>query len=145
LAYLDANVLVPLVVPEPLSSQIERWFDRANRDGEDLVISDWCLTEVASALGIKCRQNRLTPRDMARALETAMSTAEDVFRVVAPRRADYRRATEFLAQPALGLRAGDALHLAVAVGAEAGPVVTLDKTMLRAARRLGIEAVDPNG
>jgi predicted nucleic acid-binding protein len=67
------------------------------------------------------------------------------FEPLSPRRIDFERAIEFLAQPALGLRAGDALHLAVAVGAEAGPVVTLDKTMLRAARRLGIEAVDPNG
>lgn len=145
MAYFDASVLVPLFVPEPLSPVIERWFEGARRDGEDSVVSDWGLTEFASALGIKCRQNRLTPHGMARALEAATSAAEAAFRILEPRRADFRRAAEFLARPALGLRAGDALHLALAQGAEAGPIITLDRTMLRAARRLGIEAVDPNG
>jgi len=46
-----------------------------------------------------------------------------------------------LADPALGLRAADALHLAVA--AEHGEtLVTLDRTLLQAARAVGIDATD---
>jgi len=144
-AYLDTSALVPLVIQEPASLALEGWFDRSAREGEDFVISDWCLTEFASVIGIKLRSRHLDAPKAQRARALMKSIAQDVFRIVPPRGADFTRAAEYLDQTSLGLRAGDALHLAIAVGAEAGPVVTLDKTMLRAARRLGLDAINPRG
>jgi predicted nucleic acid-binding protein len=142
-AYLDASVLVALITPEPSSLAVQRWLNAARSDR--LVVSDWSMTESASALGMKVRLREMPASELPEAWELLSSMVSASFEPLSPRRIDFERAIEFLAQPALGLRAGDALHLAVAVGAEAGPVVTLDKTMLRAARRLGIEAVNPNG
>ncbi|MBM3554196.1 MAG: type II toxin-antitoxin system VapC family toxin [Alphaproteobacteria bacterium] len=143
--YLDTSVLVPLVVPEPASTALEDWFDREMRDGRDFVISDWCLTEFASALGMKQRERRLSRVDGERAAALMKTIAKDVFRIVLPNRADYSLATDYLGRVSLGLRAGDALHLAIAARAEAGPIVSLDRKMLRAARALGHATVHPMG
>ena len=142
MAYLDASVLVALIVPEPSSRAVRQWFDKTRSDPRS--VSDWCLTESASALGMKVRLREMSASELAKARTLLSSMVSASFELITPRRVDFELAADFLAQPSLGLRAGDALHLAVAVGAAAGPVVTLDKTMLVAARRLGIDAVDPS-
>lgn len=49
MVYLDTSVLVPLFVPEPASINVRRWFEQ--QGGIVLAISDWTMTEFASALG----------------------------------------------------------------------------------------------
>ena len=48
--YVDTSVLVALIVPEPHSAAVARWYARSRAE---LVSAAWCVTEFASALGIK--------------------------------------------------------------------------------------------
>jgi predicted nucleic acid-binding protein len=52
--------------------------------------------------------------------------------------ADFILARQWLADPVRGLRAVDALHLAVARNIDARLIVTFDKNMMRAGRDLGL-------
>ena len=56
---------------------------------------------------------------------------------------DFARANDLMLDYPLGLRAGDALHVAVALNAGAGCLVTLDVTMARAAESLGLRCESP--
>ena len=53
-------------------------------------------------------------------------------------------ARDYLAQPDTGLRAGDALHLAIAANNAASEIHTLDKTMLKAGMQLGLPISTPH-
>ena len=57
--YVDTSVLVALIVPEPGSAAVARWY--ASATGE-LVSAVWCITEFANALGIKQRTGQLDSR-----------------------------------------------------------------------------------
>lgn len=141
MSYLDASVLVALIVPEPSSRAVRQWFDKT--PSETRLVSDWCLTESVSALGMKVRMREMPAPELSRAKALLWSMVSASFELVTPRRIDFEVAADFLTRSSLGLRAGDALHLAVAIGAAAGPLVTLDRKMIRAARALELEAVDP--
>lgn len=139
--YLDTSVLVPLFVPEPESPAVRAWFD--TKAAETLAISDWTLTEFASAMGIKVRDKGLKPDQARKACALMQQLATGSLRVLTPTRHDYSRAAEHLGHHALGLRAGDALHLAVAENEGAACLYTLDRRLLAAGRKLGIKTASP--
>lgn len=139
--YLDTSVLVPLFVPEPDSDSIRRWFDRQTEQA--LAISDWTLTEFASAMGIKVREKNLKPALARKACELMNALAAESLQVFTPTRADHVSASRFLDQHALGLRAGDALHLGVASNQGATAFHTLDRRLLDAGGKLGIKTQSP--
>jgi hypothetical protein len=60
--------------------------------------------------------------------------------LLVPTPEDFVTAADLLRDYASGLRAGDALHLAVARNRGPMPLLTLDRGLVKAARRLGIEA-----
>ena len=62
----------------------------------------------------------------------------DSFSVLLPTEADYGLAKRFVGQSAAGLRAPDALHLAIAANHMANAVYTLDKGLLAAGIALGL-------
>jgi predicted nucleic acid-binding protein len=139
--YLDTSVLFPLFVPEPSSAAIRGWLQQ--RSGEVLSISDWTQTEFASAMGIKVRQKGLSASRARSACALFEQLASESLRVLTPSRADYARAAQYLSQHRLGLRAGDALHLAVAAGAGAETVYSLDRRFVAAGRKLKIRTATP--
>ncbi len=139
--YLDTSVLVPLFVPEPDSDPMRAWFD--TRSGETLAISDWTLTEFASAMGIKVRDKGLKPDQARKACSLMGELVADSLKVFTPTRSDYRRAAEHLGHHTLGLRAGDALHLAIAQNEGVARLYTLDRRLLEAARKLNLRAASP--
>jgi predicted nucleic acid-binding protein len=55
-AYVDASALVKLFVPEPESGDL----NQALVGLTDVIVSDLTLTEMASALGRRARERRLT-------------------------------------------------------------------------------------
>ncbi|MDB5970676.1 MAG: twitching motility protein PilT [Hydrocarboniphaga sp.] len=117
------------------------WFDA--RAGETLAISDWTLTEFASAMGIKVRDKGLKAGQAHKACALMEKLAADSLKVFTPTRGDYSRATEHLGHHALGLRAGDALHLAIAQNEDAECLYTLDRRLIEAARKLKVKAASP--
>lgn len=139
--YLDTNVIVPLVVPELTSKAIRSWFEGvADRP---LTTSAWTLTECASAMGIKVRERRLSPTEAEAALRLVEEIAERSLTVVVPSHADFALAGRYLRRYALGLRAGDALHVAVAANAGAETVYSLDRRMIAACQKLKLRAQSP--
>jgi predicted nucleic acid-binding protein len=65
---------------------------------------------------------------------------EEPIRLLAPVSEDFVAAQRMIVESNWQLRAGDALHLAIALAHEAQVFLTLDATLLRIAGRLGISA-----
>jgi predicted nucleic acid-binding protein len=103
------------------------------------MISDWVVTEFASALSVKIRMHQLKVEDRAKTVNLfTRLKAESLF--VAPiTREHFAAAARFADQHGLGLRAGDALHLAVAAD-HGATIFTLDKRLAEAATSLGVRA-----
>lgn len=141
--YLDTSVLVPLFVPEPESEAVRAWF--AAQGSRALAISDWTLTEFASAMGIKVRDKGLKASQATRACSLMDELAQQSFKIFTPTRVDFRRAANLLRQHRLGLRAGDALHLAIAQNQCVDCLYTMDQRLVKAARKLRFKAIAPNG
>lgn len=134
--YIDTSTFVPLFLPEARSSEVRAWFARL--DLTEIVISTWTMTEFASALGRKVRGGVATAEAATRARGAFLTLARRSLRQVVPSREDYLMAARFLERFELGLRAGDALHVAIALRRGATGLVTLDRGMARAAAALGV-------
>jgi predicted nucleic acid-binding protein len=138
--YVDTSVVVALLTLEPETAAVKKWFAALD---EVPVAADWCVTEVASAFAIKVSTGQLTPTQAENARAAFHSFAQGGLRLVAVSRAAFREAADLASDRASGLRAGDALHLAVAREIGARSIATLDEAMGDNARRigLGVEAI----
>lgn len=104
------------------------------------MISAWTLTEMASIGVIKQRTGAIDSRTRQQALANFQRFASTHLGMTEIEPVDFRTATVFIETPT-ALRAGDALHLAVArrLGAK---VASLDKRMSEAAAVLGLGRYD---
>jgi len=133
-AYLDTSVLLPTLIAEPSTKAV---YDYLGAVHQELLISDFAAAEVASALSRLIRMGLLTGADASARLadfdawRAAMSLLVDI------RAADARLAYIYVRRFELGLRAPDALHLAITRRLDA-TLVTLDGRLAIAARELGI-------
>ena len=57
--YLDASVVVPVLVAESTSPRIDRWL----ATGPDIRLSQWTVSEVSSALSHRRRTERLNAEE----------------------------------------------------------------------------------
>lgn len=133
--YLDTSALVAALVSEPGTPQVNAWF-RAQVPGT-IFISDWTHTEISSALSLKLRTGEITLETRAEALAAFAGMATTSLPTLAVAEEHFEVAARFVAQHELGLRAGDALHLAVAKDGGFA-LVTLDHRMADAALQLGV-------
>jgi uncharacterized protein len=136
--YLDTSLLVAALTNEAETERMQHWLGQ-QREG-DLAISDWVATEFSSALSIKLRTGQIMTGDRAEALATFTRLATDSFIVIPVSRSQFRTAARFVDQHTLGLRAGDALHLAIC--ADHGVTLcTLDRRLSDAGSALGIKTM----
>lgn len=139
--YVDTSLLVPLYIREPASGGARAWFGTVAQG--EAAISEWTRTEFASALGIMVRMRRLK-KQLAREIITAFNRlAEESLVVLIPGREDFVQASRYLEQFEFGLRAGDALHLAIALNHGAKAVYSLDRTLVECAHKLKLNALIP--
>ncbi len=134
--YFDTSFLAPLVREERSSTRVGRFM--AGLPTGELAISRWTEVEFASLLARDVRMGAIAP-DEARMVDALL---EDVvlqsFIVLLPSGDDYERARHYLRNYETGLRAGDALHLAIAGNHRAKAIYSLDKTMIKAGKVLGL-------
>jgi len=136
--YIDTSALVPVFIREPKSEAVIGWLESA---GERLAISEWSLVEFASAAAIKVRTGQAAPNLAKQAMARVREFARKHCTVAVPGRAEFRRAAELAGDDDLKLRAGDALHLAVAASMSAQGILCLDDAMIESAKSLGMNVV----
>jgi predicted nucleic acid-binding protein len=105
---------------------------------DTLISSDWLITETHSALGLKQRHHGLSPEARRTAGEHFERLLQGGVELRALDRDRFRQAAELLQDPALGLRTGDALHLAVALHSRCSHLASFDGRMRQAAAALGL-------
>ncbi len=134
--YFDTSFLAPLILQESTSAKIERFI--ASLPPGELAVSHWTRVEFSSLLAREVRMGGLdgeAARDADAQFETVVTES---FVVLLPNAADFDLAKEFLGYHEIGLRAGDSLHLAIARNRRAEAVYSLDKTLLKAGKLLGV-------
>ena len=135
--YVDTSLLIPLLTVESMSSVVEDWF--FDQPVEDLLVSDWVVTETASVLSLKERTGALTTEGRHQADRVLVGLLDQFVTLLAVSRAAFRSATRMCQRADLSLRGPDALHLAVAEQ-QGAAICTRDVGQARAAALLGLEA-----
>lgn len=137
--YLDTSLLVAALTPESETQRVQSWLGSV--DAGTLAISDWVSTEFSSALSIKLRAGLIRREDRAAALSAFKRLSASSLMRLDLEPEHFRLAASFADREELSLRAGDALHLAVAslIGAT---ICTLDRRMAAACAALGIDNED---
>jgi predicted nucleic acid-binding protein len=134
--YLDASVLVSAVSAELWTRTAQGWLDEA----EEVLVSEWLMTEAAAALSQKQRMNVMSAAERAEAMSVLRRQTEDAMRFLPVTREDFRTAARYAERAETGLRAGDALHIAIAAAAGA-TLVTFDRKQARAAETFGVRTL----
>jgi uncharacterized protein len=129
-------VVVAALTLEPATERVLAWLERQT-PGE-LAISFWSITEVSSALSLKLRTRQLEAAERAAAsVEFSRLVAESLTILqVSPEH--FRAAARFAGEHQLGVRAGDALHMAVCLD-HGLRLHTLDRRMVEAGPVLGVD------
>jgi predicted nucleic acid-binding protein len=136
--YVDTSALVPAFIREPKSEAVLAWLETS---GQRLVVSEWSITEFSSAAAIKARTGEIAPALAKQARTRFLDFAERHCSIAVPQRAEFRRAAELAGDVGLRLRAGDALHLAMAEASRAEGILCLDESMAASAKAMGLNVL----
>jgi len=136
--YIDTSALVPVFIREPKSEAVLAWLETS---GEALVVSEWSITEFSSAAAIKVRTGEIAAAMAKQARARFLAFAQDHCSIAVPQRAEFRRAAELAGDMNLKLRAGDALHLAIAQASKVQGILCLDETMSAGAKKIGLDVI----
>jgi uncharacterized protein len=134
--YFDTSFLAPLVLEERNSSRIARFV--AGLPAGEFAISRWTEAEFASRLARDVRMGALRGDEAREADALFEDVIRQSFVVLAPGADDFALARRYLHNYDTGLRAGDALHLAIAGNSRADAIYSLDKSMIKAGKILDL-------
>ena len=134
----DTSFLAPLILEESTSTKIEAFF--AKLPPGEFYVSHWTRVEFASLIAREVRMGGLAEPDALLAIGQFDELVAESFQVLVPAVADYELAKAYIQRFATKLRAGDALHLAIASNHGAERLYTLDAGLLDAAKMLKVPA-----
>ena len=117
---------------------MQKWL--VQQDAETLAISDWVITEFSTALSIKLRTGQLSIDERAVSLAGFSRLIAESLTVLPISGLHFRAAARFADLHRSGLRAGDALHLAVA-GDHGATLCSLDRRLAAAGGELGVQTL----
>lgn len=137
MVYIDTSVWVAALCREPFTAMAQAWLEKQAAGA--LHVSGWVQAEFASALSMKQRVGHLDAAQAAEVMTLFSATIEQACQRVSVDEADFALAARLVADPSSGLRAGDALHLAMAAR-QGLALVTFDSVLAKAAVRFGVQA-----
>jgi uncharacterized protein len=137
--YLDTSALVPLFLTDDHAPIMQAW---VMKEVPQVVMGDFAAAEFSAAVSRHFRMGQAT-----RATANQTLADFDAWRAKAARQrstgpADLVHCERLVRDFRLKLSAGDALHLAVAI-AEGVPLITLDRRLAAASRRLDHPVIVP--
>jgi predicted nucleic acid-binding protein len=136
--YLDTSLLVAALTNEAKTDSMQAWL--GEQEPDQLAISDWVTTEFSSALSIKLQARQMDAVHRADALAMFTRLSADSFTILPVSGLQFRTAARFADQYALGLRAADALHLAICAD-HGATLCTLDRRLSAAGPALGVKTM----
>ncbi len=134
LLYLDASAAIPLFVREAQTDRVREFLRPI--PPVQIAISNWVTTEIAGALSTMVRNGALD-LELRHAAAAQWQSLRHGFTLLPIADEMFERAALLAGRPTLGLRAADALHVAIAQSA-ACELVTFDVAMAKAAREIGV-------
>ena len=136
--YVDTSVIVSLLTDEPKTQACKDWFSGLKQAP---MSGDWLITEFYSAIALKQRIGQLRQKDVKATIHQFENlTNNGGIKLIPIARETFAKAGK-LTQQYANTRAGDALHLSVAMQCEAKAFVTLDNAQAASAKQLGFEVV----
>lgn len=136
MVYADTSVLVALYFNEARSVDADHWY--RSTTGK-MISAVWCVSEFASALGIKHRMGQLKEGQAQSTWRRFQRLCDSELHLLAVEAATFHSAAELMLDADFGLRAGDALHLAAALAAKATSMATLDEVLAKNAKRMKLK------
>ena len=134
MVYLDTSFIAPLVIAEDTSDAVEAYVLKLKPG--DLATSLWTRVEMASLVSRKIRMGEFSQSQAAAVRREFDRALGESFELLLPTAGDFARAVNYLETHKAGLRAGDALHLAIAANHGAKKILTLDAGFVAAGKRL---------
>jgi predicted nucleic acid-binding protein len=134
--YLDTSFVVPLIREETISVPVTQFV--AGLPPGELAISRGTEVEVALLLARDVRTGVIKSGEARKADMLLGDIVRRSFVVLSPSVGDYDLARRYLHTYESGLRAAEALHLAIAANCRADLIYSFDKAMIRAGERLGL-------
>jgi uncharacterized protein len=134
--YFDTSFIAPAFVEESKSAWVTSKLKILAR--EELTLSQWTRIEFASLISRRVRMKEITASDAQLILHSFEDVAVSSFIILTPTTMDFNLAQSLLQHHHTGLRAGDALHLAIAQNHNAKKFCTLDKDLIKTIKQLNI-------
>jgi uncharacterized protein len=141
--YLDSSFIFAVIFDEPWSEAVETYLHQLSP--KQLCTSAWTKVEFGGALSGRIRRGEMPLEHKATSLGFFDQMLSESFKQLPLTGSDYRLAQDFLLRDdiiAMGLRPGDALHLAVAAGNGVEMFMALDRKMLQIAQMIGLPTSD---
>lgn len=138
MVYVDTSAIVALLTVEPKTQDVTAWYAGLQ---EMPYCADWLLTEFSSAISIKVRTRQLTEPQAKLVRKEFNLLAAGGLRLIPVSRTAFKQAADMVKPHRFGLRAGDSLHLAVALELGAQYIATLDGTLAKNAERKGLKRI----
>ena len=138
--YVDTSFLAPLYIEEATSVQVETYL--RSQTPRQVSISEWTQVEFASLVSRRVRMGELESEQVTRIFRDFEADCTTTYTVLKVSSLDFQLATSLLRQDQTTLRAGAALHLAIAQNRQVQKLLTLDKALTNTAKAFGLAVSD---